>query len=162
MAAKVPPPPPAPPEPVATTASPRHGLMILTWCAIGVALLATVAVVWLLVLNGPRAEAVPQNRAPVHVFRAGTIVVNVAESSGRRYLRTTLELGTSAKDGRRLEDLRAPILDAAIGILGGTPLDTLLDHTKREGLKEELKNRINERIGAGGVSQVFFTEFVIQ
>ncbi|MBI3636624.1 MAG: flagellar basal body-associated FliL family protein [Candidatus Rokubacteria bacterium] len=161
MAAK-PAPPMPPPEATVVPPSPRRGLMVLTWCAVGVALLATVSVVWLLVLNGPRAEAV-QPKAPVHVYRAGTIVVNIAESSGRRYLRTTLELGTpSAKEGHRLEEMRAQILDAAIGVLGATPADSLLDHAKRDELKEELKKAINERVGPKTVSQVFFTEFVIQ
>ena len=162
MAAKPAPPTPQP-EATVVPPSPRRGLMVLTWCAVGVALLATVSVVWLLVLNGPRAEAVQQQRAPVHVFRAGTIVVNVAESGGRRYLRTTLELGTpSAKEGRRLEDMRAPIIDAAIGVLGATPVEALLDGSKRGALKDELKKSINERVGPNTVSQVFFTEFVIQ
>lgn len=139
----------------------RRALIILTACALGVALLASGTAVWLMVFPGPRAEAV--SKAPAYVFRAGTLVVNINETSGRRYLRTTLELATvSAKEGRRLEEQRTPLLDAAIGVLSARPLDELLDPSKRESLKGQLRARLNSAVGGEPITQVFFTEFVIQ
>jgi flagellar basal body-associated protein FliL len=152
-------PTPAPPAPSAR--KPRRVLLILTWCALGVALIASGAATWLLFFNGPRAEAVAT--VPMHVVRAGTIVVNVPNTDGRRYLRATLELAaTTPKDLKRLNAERVRVVDAAIGVLSSTDLATLLDHTRREELKNALKAKLNETLGGRPVAQVFFTEFVIQ
>lgn len=152
---------PAVVTPPPATGEPRRLLVILTVLALAVAALATGIAVWLVVFQRPRAEAVGKN-AP-HVFRAGTLVVNITETNGRRYLRTTLELGTaSAKDGRRLDEQRTPLLDAAIGVLSARRLEELLDPAKREVLKAELKRQLNAALDGEPVTQVFFTEFVIQ
>lgn len=156
---------PAAPAPAATAPPPRstrRTLFVLTWCALAVALLASAGAAWLLLFRDRRAEPVAE-RQPLHVFRAGTIVVNVAETNGRRYLRTTLELGAAApKAARRLEEQRAPIIDSAIDVLSSTPLEELLDPARRDALREHLRTRINEVVGGDPISQVFFTEFVVQ
>jgi flagellar basal body-associated protein FliL len=108
------------------------------------------------------AKEDPAAKPPEHVVKVGTIVVNVAGTDGRRYLRTTVELGAKAKDAKHLEELRAPLLDAAIGVLGGKPLAELLDPEERDGLREELLERLNQVTGGHGISHVFLTEFVVQ
>jgi flagellar basal body-associated protein FliL len=140
----------------------RRGILLLVmFCALGVVVAASSVAVWLFLAPSGRAEAV--SRGPAYVFRVGTIVVNVAETNGRRYLRTTVELAApSSKDMRRLEEHRTPLVDAAIGVLGATPLESLLDHSKRETLKAQMRDRLNEAVGGSAVNQVFFTEFVIQ
>lgn len=156
----------APTSPVvAAAASPATGrrrfLLVVMFCAVVVAIAATSVAVWLFFSPNARAEAV--GRGPAYMFRVGTIVVNVAETNGRRYLRTTVELAVpSSKEMRRLEEHRTPLLDTAIGVLGATPLEGLLDHAQREKLKAQMRERLNEAVGGQPVSQVFFTEFVIQ
>jgi flagellar basal body-associated protein FliL len=155
---------PVNPSAVSAPSAPRESrrlLMILTATALGVAVLTTGVAIWLTVFQKGKAEAV--SKTPAHVFRAGTLVVNITETNGRRYLRTTLELGTaSAKDGRRLEEQRTPLLDAAIGVLSARRLEELLDPAKREVLKAELKRHLNAAVDGASITQVFFTEFVIQ
>jgi flagellar basal body-associated protein FliL len=150
-----------PAAPAAPPHTPRRLLLVLTWCALGLALLATAGAAWMVFFQAPHADAV--TRAPAHVFRVGTLVVNVAATNGRRYLRTTVEVAAaSARESRRLEEYRTPLVDAALGVLGATPLDDLLDHTKRDALKTELRRRLNATVGGEPIAQVFFTEFVIQ
>jgi len=147
----------APPAPAGS----RRLLLVVMFCALGIAVAASSVAVWLFFAPGGRAEAV--SRGPAYVFRVGTIVVNVAETNGRRYVRTTVELAApSSKEMRRLEEHRTPLVDAALGVLGATPLDSLLDHGKREALKTQMRDRLNEAVGGQPVNQVFFTEFVIQ
>lgn len=118
---------------------------------------------FLLHRSPPKAEAKEDpHRLPEHVLKIGTLVVNIAGTEGRRYLRTTVELGTKPKDAKHLEELRAPLLDSAIGVLGGKDLAELLDPGKREGLRTELREHLNKVTGGHGVSHVFLTEFVIQ
>lgn len=154
-------PPAAPAAAPAAAPKPRRLLLLLTWCVLAAALVASAAATWLLLFQGPRAEAVV--KGPIHVARAGTVVVNIPNTDGRRYLRATIELGAaSPKDLKRLDEQRAPVLDTAIGVLSGTELATLLDHARREELKTTLRTRLNETLGGQPVTQVFFTEFVIQ
>src|SRR2546425_1159950 len=98
MAAAVAPAPAALPPP----AGRRRILLVVMFCALGVAIGASSVAVWLFFAPSGRAEAV--SRGPAYVFRVGTIVVNVAETNGRRYLRTTVELAApSSKEMRRGE-----------------------------------------------------------
>ena len=76
----------APPAPAGS----RRLLLVVMFCALGIAVAASSVAVWLFFAPGGRAEAV--SRGPAYVLRVGTIVVNVAETNGRRYVRTTVEL----------------------------------------------------------------------
>jgi flagellar basal body-associated protein FliL len=162
---------PSPTNPVAAAGAPtpaatppagrRRILLVVMFCALGVAIAASSVAVWLFFSPNARAEAV--SRGPAYVFRVGTIVVNVAETNGRRYLRTTVELAApSSREMRRLEEHRTPLVDTAIQVLGATGLESLLDHGQRETLKTQMRDRLNQAVGGQPVSQVFFTEFVIQ
>jgi len=109
----------------------------------------------------PPAAHAGEPRPPVHVLRAGTVVVNIAGTEGKRYLRTTVEVGASAKDAKHLEELKAPLIDAAIEVLSTKPLDKLLA-PERDPLRAELKSRFNAVIGHAAVTHVYLTEFLVQ
>jgi flagellar FliL protein len=113
--------------------------------------------------RGPVAPAAHAEEAkpPAHVLRAGTVVINVAGTEGKRFLRTTVEVGASSKDAKHLEELKAPLLDAAINVLGTKALGALLE-PERDGLREELKKRFNAVLGHPMVTHVYLTEFIVQ
>jgi flagellar FliL protein len=119
---------------------------------------------WYFFLRG-EAKAVAKEAptpAPQSVFKLGTVVVNVAGTQGRRYLRTTLELGAGAKDAKHLEEIRPALLDAAITVLSARPMDNLLRPEERDGLRGELRTRLSQAPGSRPVTHVFLTEFVVQ
>jgi flagellar FliL protein len=109
----------------------------------------------------PPAAHTEEVKPPVHVLKAGTVVVNIAGTEGKRYLRTTVEVGSTEKDAERLEELRAPLLDATIEVLSTKPLEQLLG-TERDPLREELKKRFNAVVGHPAVTHVYLTEFLVQ
>jgi len=96
------------------------------------------------------------------VLKAGTVVVNIAGTEGKRYLRTTVEVGAALKDVKHLEELKAPLLDAAVEVLGKKPLAVLLEPGDREPLREELRTKFNAALGHPAVTRVYLTEFIIQ
>ena len=104
------------------------------------------------------------HKAPEHILKAGTLVVNIAGTEGRRYLRATLEVGTEPKQAKHVEELRPLLLDAANAMLGTKDLGDLLEPEQREHLKEELRERLNEAIGGKKpmITHVLLSEFVIQ
>src|SRR5262249_157922 len=109
----------------------------------------------------PAAAHAEEAKPPAHVLRAGTVVVNIAGTEGKRYLRTTVEVGASAKDAKHLEELKAPLIDATIEVLSTKPLDKLLE-PERDPLRTELKTRFNAVLGHPVVTHVYLTEFLVQ
>jgi flagellar protein FliL len=112
--------------------------------------------------HGPAPVAASVVHEPAHVWKAGTVVVNIAGTGGRRYLRTTIELGVAPKAAKHVDEQRALLVDTALGVLGAEPLDRLLDPGQREPLRAHLKERLNETLGRADVTHVFLTEFVVQ
>ncbi|MFQ5828968.1 MAG: flagellar basal body-associated protein FliL [Candidatus Methylomirabilia bacterium] len=96
-------------------------------------------------------------------WRLGSIVVNIAKTNGRRYLKTTIELGLAEGTRKKtLEEIRSVLRDASLGVLATAPLDELLDAERREDLKERLLERLNDAAGAPVLTHVLLTEFIVQ
>lgn len=153
------------PEAEATPAAPAKGkskLIVIAAAAV-VLLGGGGAGAWYFLLRPApvAAKEDPAAKPPEHVVKVGTIVVNVAGSEGRRYLRATIEVGGSAKAAAHIEHGKAPLVDAAISVLAGKDLALLLDVEKRGGLRDELRERL-DKAAHGGVTHVFLTEFVVQ
>ena len=111
-----------------------------------------------------KTEKEETHKPPEHILKAGTLVVNIAGTEGRRYLRTTLEVGTEPKQAKHVEELRPLLLDAANAMLGTKDLGELLEPEQREHLKQELREKLNEAIGGKKplITHVLLSEFVIQ
>jgi flagellar FliL protein len=100
------------------------------------------------------------------------ILVNVAETQGRRYFKTsiTLEMAGEAKSGGGKhggggagDDLPMPVLRGAVlDVLSAKTLEQLIQPTARDSLKAELLESLNAQVGAGTFRDLFFTEFLVQ
>jgi flagellar protein FliL len=91
------------------------------------------------------------------------IIVNLAESQGQRYLKTSVQLEVS--DEKVLEELklRTPqILDLLNTILSSKTVVDVESTVGRNRLRREIIDRINAEIVSGKINNVYFTEFVIQ
>ncbi|MBI1846046.1 MAG: flagellar basal body-associated FliL family protein [Candidatus Rokubacteria bacterium] len=164
----------AKPAPQAEAAAPKRSMLPFIAAALVLLLVGGGGAAWFFMFRGAgRAEAKPEPASlpPEHVIKAGTVVVNVSGTEGRRYLRTSIEIGTDAKHAKHVEELRGAILDRAIHVLGAKSLEELLQPDERDAIRDELRESINEAIGHGGkggkgehgpVSHVFLTEFIIQ
>jgi flagellar FliL protein len=155
---------PAPAAGEEAAPAPRRGRRRLLVLGLGVLLLLGGAGggAWWLWLRPRPAPAPKAARPPEHVVKIGTIVVNVAGSEGRRYLRATVEVGATAKAAAHAEHGKAPLVDAAISVLAGKDLPALLDVGRRDELRRELRDRLDHAVHGGGITHVFLTEFVVQ
>lgn len=97
------------------------------------------------------------------VYKMDTMIVNLADQGGKRYLRVTMELELSGPEvleeiGTRLPQLRDQILMVL-------PSKTYTDIGTTEGkiaLRDELITKMNGLLKKGTVTTIYFTEFVVQ
>lgn len=132
--------------------------------------------------NAPVAEAsghVDGTRAaPGITYQMPGRVVNLADAAVFRYLKIGLVLEFETAEANRLdaasykkrqEELkgelssRTPMMeDTIIAVLTRKTSDEISTTAGKEQLKEELKEKLNQVLGPHRVTNIYFTEFIIQ
>jgi flagellar FliL protein len=108
------------------------------------------------------------NDKNVHIKNSPSIIVNLADPSGDRYLKISLDLVMNGKEkpkgsessGDTLED--AVIKNAVITVTSTQTSDTLLTLSGKEELKKQLIKATNSALGEDAVKDIYFTDFIIQ
>ena len=91
------------------------------------------------------------------------MIVNLADKGGRRYLRATfdVELAQSG-DEQKMEAKLPHIKDAAIKIMSTRRFEDINSIDGKNALRDEIIARFNELTKSEIVSNIYFTEFVVQ
>ncbi|MBI9085900.1 MAG: flagellar basal body-associated FliL family protein [Desulfobacterales bacterium] len=97
------------------------------------------------------------------IFSLESFVVNLNEDSGKRYLRVTmdLELSTEALSGeitKRLPQVR----NSMLMILPSKKYEEISTIEGKNKLRDEIVVALNEFLQSGTVSNLYFSEFVVQ
>jgi len=96
-------------------------------------------------------------------FELNDIVINPAESGGRRYL--VVELGLETQDPMVVEEATSKeiwIRDAIISLLTQKTAQELMEVSVRNRLKEEIIETINAKMDQGKFSKLFFKKYILQ
>ena len=97
------------------------------------------------------------------MFPLEPFIVNLADSSGKRFLKTTMELELS--DEALAEEIKArlpQIKDSILLLLSSKNFNDIYTVHGKIKLREEIIIRVNTFIKHGIIRNVYFTEFVIQ
>lgn len=97
------------------------------------------------------------------LFALESFIVNLADPGGKRYLRVTMNL--ELRDGKVNEAVsqRLPqVRDCILMVLPTRKVEDLQSIEGKNALREELIAKLNQLLGAGSVTKIYFTEFVIQ
>ena len=125
------------------------------------------------------AAAKPESTPPAtHAVALEPMLVNLADADGHSYLRAgvTIEVedppkgkkaakaaeGKEGKEGKGAADANAPLRDAVLTVLGRQQSTELLAADGKDRLRAALKTAITERSPETKVSEVYFTEFLVQ
>lgn len=97
------------------------------------------------------------------IYKMDTLIVNLADQGGKRYLRVTMELELSATEvldeiARRLPQLR----NAILMVLPSKQYSDINTTQGKLALSEELMAKMNGILKSGTVKTIYFTEFVVQ
>lgn len=90
-------------------------------------------------------------------------IVNLADSAGRRYLKTKIQLELSGSELAEEVENKTPLIrDAIIRTLSSKTYEEVSTQSGKARLKEEILGNINRNLIDGEVRGIFFTDFVVQ
>ncbi len=97
------------------------------------------------------------------IFPMDTFIVNLADEGGKRYLRITMDLeltqGTIADDlKKRLPQIR----DSILMVLPSKRFEEIRTVEGKINLRNEIIANLNGLFGKESISNIYFTEFVVQ
>jgi len=96
-------------------------------------------------------------------FALEPFVVNLMDQSGTKYLKVSVQLELSdAKLTEQAKNRTPQIRDAIITLLTNKTSDELITPEGKLLLKDEIKQRANQILGEGAVTNVYLTDFVMQ
>jgi len=91
------------------------------------------------------------------------VVVNLAQSEGRRYLKVSVHLEAPGEEAAKEVERRRPqLLDLLVGTLTRKSLVDVTAPEALDRLREEVQQKAAQALGPDKVRRVFITEFVVQ
>lgn len=140
---------------------PRVGIFtLLAVAAVGVAFFGVRPY-----LEHGAAEAKPKAREKFgRVLALEPVVVNLAQTEGRRYLKATvhLEIAEEEKVAKEVEVRKPQIQDLLVSTFSRKSLADATAPEALDRLRAETLERLTQALGPGRVQRVFITEFVVQ
>ena len=113
--------------------------------------------------DGTEEEAVEEEAPILPTFKMDTLIVNLADQGGKRYLRVTMELELSAPEVIEEINLRMPQLrDTILMVLPSKQYSDISGTEGKIALRDELIAKMNAILKKGTVTNIYFTEFVVQ
>lgn len=108
-------------------------------------------------------EGEETTEGPRPTYSLKTLIVNLADKGGRRYLRSTMDLELARPgDEEKVESRLPSIKDATLKIMSTRSFAEINSIDGKNSLRDEIVVALNEIIKEETVTNVFFTEFVVQ
>ena len=115
------------------------------------------------VASAPAAPPKPKVRALGALVEMNPIIANLDDPAGGRYIKITPFLEVNDEKAKvDVEKHVVPIRSALLVYFSGLKVNDTLGADRKTKVRDELKSRINEMLGAPLVKQVHFSEFVVQ
>lgn len=97
------------------------------------------------------------------LYSLDTMIVNLSDQGGKRYLRVTMALELSDPDAVATIESRLPqVRDAILMILPTKTYDDISTTDGKIALRSQVMENINNLMTKGRVNNIYFTEFVVQ
>lgn len=145
-------------------------LFIIIGAAVAVVIVVAVAVLLVTGRKGDggkgkeaTADAKQEKVSVPSVVSLDPFIVNIYDGAELRYLKIKIEFGTSGPNAKaQVEAQQAPIRDAILILLTTKTLQDIRDLQGKNQLRQDILTAVNKIVPAGAVTQVYFTDFVVQ
>jgi len=107
-------------------------------------------------------EGGKEGEAKDEKFKIEEMVVNIAGTRGTRFLRVAMQFDGPEDVHGKLEEIRPKVTDIVSTILSGKRMEDLETPEIRPRLRAEIKILVNANLDNGQVTDIYFTDFVIQ
>jgi len=111
-------------------------------------------------------EEVEEEEGPPEIgptLSLDTFIVNTADPGGTRYLRVTMDLELSEETLMEEVQKRMPqIRDSILMILSTRKIADIQNTEGKIALRDEIKEKLNDFLQNGSITNLYFKEFVIQ
>ena len=108
-------------------------------------------------------EKNPEEASLGTIYKLDTMIVNLADKGGKRYLRITMELELNNPELINEVEMRLPQLrDSILMILPTKTYDDISTTSGKTALRDELIVRLNSFLKTGQIKTIYFSEFVVQ
>jgi flagellar FliL protein len=97
------------------------------------------------------------------VYELNTFIVNLAGTHGKRYLKSKVELELSAEEAKPEMERRLPqIRDNVLTLLSSKTYEDINTLEGKFQLRAEIMSVLNQHLTTGQITNVYFTEFIVQ
>ncbi len=97
------------------------------------------------------------------MFPMDTFIVNLVDPHGKRYLKLRMELELSAEELRLEVDRRMPqFKDTILTLLSSKTYEDVSSLEGKLQLRAEMMSMLNQYIESGSITNIYFTEFIVQ
>jgi len=104
-----------------------------------------------------------QAAAPGPLFSLETFIVNLADQERSRYLRVTMDLELAkSTDAAAVNDRLSQVRDSILMILPSRQFGEIASMEGKIALRDEIIARLNSLFNKKVITNIFFTEFVVQ
>lgn len=113
--------------------------------------------------DGAQVEDKKPKQAIGQIFPLSPFVVNLADLKGKRYLKIRMEMELESTDAMEKAELIKPKLrDMVIMMLTSLSFEEVMTPEGKIRIRDELVDRFNQVMKPDRVTQIYFTEFVVQ
>ena len=117
--------------------------------------------------QGPPTANIDTNQSQMAqlgpLFPLDTFIVNLADEERSRYLRITMDLElTASSDADKLNQRLPQVRDRILMILPSKRFDEIASVDGKTALRDEIINKLNSLFPKTVITNIFFTEFVVQ
>ena len=104
-----------------------------------------------------------QAAAPGPLFSLDTFIVNLADQERSRYLRVTMDLEMAeSTDADKIRKRLSQVRDSILMILPSKRFEEIASMDGKIALRDEIMAKVNGLFNRQVVTNIFFTEFVVQ
>jgi flagellar FliL protein len=97
------------------------------------------------------------------MFAVDNLIVNLMSEGGAKYAKFSIALELDAQElAPEMMLKKAVVTDIIISVVSSKTSEELMNIKGKEGVKNEIMEKVNEKLKDGRVKNVYFTNFVVQ